>query len=241
MFFHSLKVTVVQRLESLGRERQRCPVLLPGLPGSAALDYFRERGPRWEAPTFRWPRRGRPLPLRPPPPSTFCEAAGKRIWTLVLTSPRCLGPEGRGPQTQKETGLQHTGQRAHGRLTRKGEDWAVRALKQAEGTVQPSGWCCAEGTDAHAETVRASRPGSSPSVRLGKDSWRAWLHVKSAAAAPPRLPGSRSADRQHAGTCRARPAGSCTHPAPGHPTPGVAGGCHTESPEGRTPSTPSAH
>lgn len=177
-------------------------------------------------------------PSGPTPPSTFCEAASKRIWTLVLTNPRCLGLEGRGPQTQKESCLQHAGQRAHGRPTRKGEDWAVRALKQVEGTVQPSGWCCAEGTDAHAETVRASRPGSSPSVRLGKDSRRTWLHVKSAAAAPPRLPGSRSADRQHVGTCCACPASSCTHPVPGQPTPDVAGECHTG---GRTPSTPSAH
>lgn len=179
-------------------------------------------------------------PSGPTPPSTFCEAASKRIWTLVLTNPRCLRPEGRGPQTQKESGLQHAGQRAHGRPTRKGDDWAVRALTQAEGTVQLSGWCGAEGTDAHAETVRPPGLAPAPAPGLAKTAEdMATREISSGSTSTAaRFTVSRQAARRH---LLCSPSQQLPHPVPGQPTPDVAGECHTERPEGRPPSTPSAH
>lgn len=109
-------------------------------------------------------------PSGPNPPSAFCEASGKRIRTSVLTSLRCLGPEGRGPQTQKESGLQHPGVRGSRETHKVRGSLGVRAVTQAEGTAQLCGWSCTKDTAAHAETARASGPGSGPSIRLGQGS-----------------------------------------------------------------------
>lgn len=123
----------MQRLGPLGRQRQQRPVFLPGLP-RALTGLLLGKGPQVGGTHMQVATVGGVLcPSGPNPPSAFCEASGKRSWTPELTSLRCLGPEARGPQTQKESGLQQAGVRGSREAHKEGEGWgsALRHRRRA--------------------------------------------------------------------------------------------------------------
>lgn len=135
------------------------PGLLPGKGSQVA-------GAHFQVATVR----GILCPSGPPPLNAFCKAAGKGSWTLELTSPGCLGPQGRDPQTQKAPGFQFTWEKAsreadkdRGRLGGQGCDTG--------GGRRAAQWLVLHRhSDACAETGRASGPGCSPGTRLGPGS-----------------------------------------------------------------------